>query len=113
MATLDRSLRKLLNQTIYVATPRGTLKNGDVYYGTPTAAICRVEPSQKVTDTSPTGAQTISDFVITTEHVVTKMDHIWLPGVTPHDHESEARRPQKIDELTDEDGSVYVYRVYV
>ena len=109
---LDPDLQRMFRQTIYVAQPRGdnTLE-GDLVYGSPAAVVCRCEPSTVVTDTSPTGEETVSEWLILTATAIGNRDHIWLPGASVT--AANARMPQRVDEVTDEDGSVSHYEVLV
>lgn len=110
---LDPEIKRMFRQTIYVARPRAYTTNGDAIYFAPTPILCRWEPAQIVTDTAASGEETVSDFLFTTDVLIGQKDHIWPPGINPHDHDIDARVPQRIDVLTDEDGTVSHYEVLV
>lgn len=109
---LDPEIRRLFKQTFYVATPLSFTRGGDALYNAPVAALCICQPVSIVTDTSPSGEETVSDFEIITEQAVGKKDHIWLPGTNPASA-VDARVAQRVDTLTDEDGTVSHYEVLV
>ena len=109
---LDPDLKRLQKQTIYVAKVNGKTNSGDSTYGSPAAVKCRCVPAAIVTDTSATGEETVSEVMIETVTRIDAKDHIWLPGVD-QTNASLARVAGRIDELTDEDGTVSHYEVLV
>lgn len=111
MAT-DIEFVKMLRQTIYGATPISVSQAGDVIYGNAVSIAARVEPMNKLIDTSPTGEQSVSEFRIFTLAAIGAKDHVWLPGVD-RNNIALARMPKQISPQTDEDGSISHYEVYV
>lgn len=109
---MDRSARKLLRQTIYVAEPTGRSRAGDRAHGAPVARAARVEPDQSVQDTSANGETVVSTYRIFLVEAVSQTAKIWLPG-DDHTVEKLGRAPMRVAPIIDENGSVSHYEVSV
>ena len=109
---MDPMLRKSLAQTIYVAQRSGIARaSGQPQWGSPAATSARVEPSTKLIYGSSGTAHGSSHCVVTATRV--RMgDLVWLPGADSSVR-AEAKEPLRVDELSDERGTVHHYEVWL
>ena len=109
---LDPELAKLMNQTCFLARFAGVSLSGDGSYSAPEPFSAKIEPSNKLLDTTPSGEEVISTNVIYTQNVVGQKDHIYLPNIDITQARN-ARMAKQVDALYDEDGTFSHYEVYV
>ena len=108
---LDRCLKDLFRQRIWIARITGVTEFGDPQYGPPCPAFAFVERERNVIAT-PQGEERQTDHVVFTDEAVTEDDRLWLPW-DDHTDEARGRLPQRIFEGIDEDGTVHHREVFV
>lgn len=105
------ALKKLLRQSISVATLSSRNAAGDPTYGTPATVSAWVERENKVIHSS-VGEERVTTHIIITEDAITETDRIWLPGDSSADA-TLARRPAIVDAILDELTQVTHYETRV
>lgn len=109
---LDPEILRTLNQTGWWAALMAVTEAGDAIYGNAVPFRMRLDPSNRLIDTTPQGEEIISNQAIITTTPIGVKDHVWLPGSDPS-QDAQARMPKQVDVLYDEDGSVSQYEVYL
>lgn len=110
---LPYALRRMLNDTIYLASVTGRGNSGQPTYGTPAAVSARVEVStRQIQGPDGTALQTSHCIFLDTDRPPVRGDRLWMPGDARTD--ALARLVRHVDALPAASGSgTSHYEVYV
>lgn len=111
--TLSSQMASKQLQTIYRASRSSRGASTKPTFGAPAAMSVYVEPSTREVPSGIDGSTTVlSNTLILSESEIKREDRIWLPGVDQTNGEL-AEVVKWVDPITDFDGTVSHYEVYV